>query len=73
MEKLKLTVFVFFILFSSCKKEAKGGFIVCKKGDYVIKVIDSCEYIEYNNGIYDQRVYSLTHKGNCKFCLEKNK
>lgn len=36
--------------------------------NYVIKVIDSCEYIEYDHGIFDQRVYSLTHKGNCKFC-----
>lgn len=37
-----------------------------KIGDYTIKTIDGCEYIEYDVGIVDQRVYSLTHKGNCK-------
>ena len=45
-----------------------------KKTDrnYTIKVIDSCEYIECDYGIFDQRVYSLTHKGNCKFCAERS-
>ena len=38
---------------------------------YTIKVIDSCEYIECDYGIFDQRVYSLTHKGNCKSCLQR--
>jgi len=42
-------------------------------GDYTIKVIDSCEYIEYDGGLMDSRVYTLTHKGNCKFCAERNK
>lgn len=40
--------------------------------NYTIKVIDSCEYIECDYGILDQRVYSLTHKGNCKFCAERS-
>ena len=39
--------------------------------NYTIKVIDSCEYIECDYGIFDQRVYSLTHKGNCKFCEDR--
>jgi hypothetical protein len=40
-----------------------------KYGDMKIRVIDSCEYIEYDYGITDDsRVYTLTHKGNCKFC-----
>lgn len=44
------------------------------KDGYSIIVIDSCEYIEMsfcpgcNNGYY-----SLTHKGNCKFCAERSK
>lgn len=33
---------------------------------YTIKTIEECEYIEYDYGILNQRVYSLTHKGNCK-------
>lgn len=40
-------------------------------GDFKIKIIDSCEYIEYDYGVLDQRVYSLTHKGNCRFCAER--
>jgi hypothetical protein len=31
-----------------------------------VKVFDGCEYLEYDYGLFDQRVYSLTHKGNCK-------
>lgn len=40
---------------------------------YTVVVIDSCEYIigtdnsAYNGGFF------LTHKGNCKFCAERNK
>ncbi len=30
-----------------------------------IRVIDSCQYLEYNYGEGNYRVYSLTHKGNC--------
>lgn len=40
-------------------------------GDYNIKVIDNCEYIEYDAGVGQSSVYSLTHKGNCKFCLQR--
>lgn len=50
----------------------KGESSVDTGKDYSIKVIDSCEYIECDYGIFDQRVYSLTHKGNCKFCLARN-
>ena len=28
--------------------------------------IDSCEYIIYDDGIMESRVFSITHKGNCK-------
>jgi hypothetical protein len=37
-----------------------------------IIVIDSCEYIQYNCGGGTTRVYSLTHKGNCKYCTQRN-
>lgn len=33
---------------------------------YSIVLIDSCEYLEYKRGMGKSRVYSLTHKGNCK-------
>ena len=62
------------ILLSSCNPQPKGESTTTKYGDYAIKVIDSCEYIEFDYGIVDQRVYSLTHKGNCKFCkIRKSK
>lgn len=49
-----------------------GGATTTKYGDYTIKVIDNCEYIEYSAGISESSVYSLTHKGNCKYCRERN-
>jgi NADH:ubiquinone oxidoreductase subunit F (NADH-binding) len=39
-----------------------------KIGAYQITVIDNCEYIVSS---YD-RSRSLTHKGNCKFCLARS-
>ncbi|MGB4817635.1 MAG: hypothetical protein WBP33_00850 [Saprospiraceae bacterium] len=45
-----------------------------EKGDDItlaIKEIDSCEYLEYDAGVGHTRVYSLTHKGNCKYCLAR--
>ena len=67
----------FFILlvmccFSSCDTPQGTSEEKTDKG-YTIKTIDSCEYIEYDYGIFDQRVYSLTHKGNCKYCAERAK
>ena len=41
--------------------------------NYSTVVVDSCEYIEFDDGIFDQRVYSITHKGNCKYCIERKK
>jgi hypothetical protein len=35
-------------------------------GDYNVITIDGCEYLEYRAGAGESRVYSLTHKGNCK-------
>lgn len=34
-----------------------------------IRVIDDCEYLEFKG----YQTYSLTHKGNCKFCIQRNK
>lgn len=41
-------------------------------GDYKLRVIDSCEYIEYDFRLGIDGQYSLTHKGNCKFCKARN-
>ena len=44
--------------------------VLTPDGDFHVYDIDSCEYITYrigsNGGL-------LTHKGNCKFCKERNK
>ena len=61
------------VIFYSCNPQPENGSSETRNGDYVTKVIDSCEYIEYDNGILKCRVYSLTHKGNCKFCAERSK
>jgi len=58
------------VIFYGCSQSSKSKTI---DGTYKIRIIDGCEYIEYDNGVFDQRVYTLTHKGNCKFCIERNK
>ena len=45
--------------------EVEGGTETGSIGDYSIKVIDGCEYIELDESSGSNRVYSLTHKGNC--------
>jgi hypothetical protein len=43
-----------------------------KKDGYSIIEIDNCQYIEVSNWVGSQSgYYSLTHKGNCKFCLQR--
>jgi len=34
--------------------------------DYTVVIIGECEYIEFNLGFVVTRIYSLTHKGDCK-------
>lgn len=65
------SVVLYVISLSSCISP-EGQNSTKTSDNYSIKVIDSCEYIEFDYGIFDQRVYSLTHKGNCKFCTERN-
>lgn len=52
-------------LLTGCNPQPEGESKESKTGDFIIKTIDGCEYIEYDYGLYHQRVYSLTHKGNC--------
>jgi hypothetical protein len=61
------------IIFCGCNLQLENESSETSDDNYVTKVIDGCEYIEYDYGIFDQRVYSLTHKGNCKFCAERSK
>lgn len=49
-----------------CSSSAEKDAELCKNRYHII-VLDSCEYYS-NNYTFD-----LTHKGNCKFCAERNK
>ena len=59
------------VIFSGCElPHGERG----KKDGYSIVEIDNCEYIEVSSRLgYRSGYYSLTHKGNCKFCLERSK
>lgn len=72
--KIKILILAMLVICFSCVDNTPQGSSVEKtKEGYSIKTIDSCEYIEYDYGVLDQRVYSLTHKGNCKYCAERAK
>ena len=57
-----ITVILAVLLLMSCEEEHQSKRIV---DDYKIVVIDSCEYI--------RGTYLLAHKGNCRFCAERNR
>jgi hypothetical protein len=49
-----------------CKDEEGRNYATDERGyTYEVSVIDSCEYY--------YSTYVLTHKGNCRFCTERNK
>lgn len=50
------------LLLMSCEEEHQSKKIV---DGYKIIVIDSCEYI--------RGYYQLVHKGNCRYCAERNR
>lgn len=70
---MKYILFSLGLFLVSCASESptpefsKDSF---KEGELKVRIIDSCEYLEYSNGnrYSSYRVYSLTHKGNCKYC-----
>lgn len=65
MKNLILILSIF--IFGSCQNNRyKPEVSRTTSKNYNIIIIDTCEYIEFDTGIFDQRVYSLTHKGNCK-------
>ena len=68
----QITTLICLLILSSCTPS--GAEKSKSIGDYDIIVIDSCEYIEYSFCFGTQSgVYSLTHKGNCEFCKQRNK
>lgn len=64
--KTKLLLITSIIIVGCKLPSPKGEGKVNTSDNYSIITIDGCEYIEYDKGVFDQRVYSLTHKGDCK-------
>jgi hypothetical protein len=62
---MKKVLFVIVCIIGMVSCSVQGGTENGSIGDYSIKVIDGCEYIELDMGLGNTRVYSLTHKGNC--------
>lgn len=66
-----LTVMLLSLFSLSACPTPKGSTETKTGKNYTVKMIEGCEYIECDYGILDQRVYSLTHKGNCKNLIHK--
>lgn len=67
MKKLMFLMFLASMLCASC--ESKDRYIIYSKKDiytysFDIVIIDSCEYLLNRD--------MLAHKGNCRFCKERN-
>ncbi len=79
MKKLVLICILSSTVFYSCNKNNSSnelkveesntydGYVVVNEGVQVL-VIDSCEYVWCKNG-YGA---GIAHKGNCRFCRERN-
>jgi hypothetical protein len=71
---LLISALLLTIVFCGCHEvntpRKDTGFVVLEgAGPLFIVEVDSCEYLFGNWGY----ATVLTHKGNCKFCLERNK
>lgn len=68
MKKLIFFILLASMLCASCESKDRD-MIYTKKGIYTysfeIVIIDSCEYLLKRD--------MITHKGNCRFCKERNK
>ena len=63
---MKIFALFFILTFASCTTET--GKVSYSSGDYSIRIIDGCEYIEVESGFKAGQGYNytLTHKGNCR-------
>lgn len=63
---MKKLLFIIVCTMGMVSCEIEGGTKTGTIGDYSIREIEGCEYIEYKKGTGESSVYSITHKGNCK-------
>lgn len=71
MKIFALSILFFALTIASCTTET--GNVSYDAGNYSIRMIDGCEYIEVETG-YKQASeynYTLTHKGNCRNPIHK--
>lgn len=59
------------VIFCGCNPQGIENDVNIEKS-YEVKVIDSCEYIYVSRRPWSSE-FALTHKGNCKFCVERSK
>jgi hypothetical protein len=65
MKKLLLLA-LFTMIMVGCKDEEGRNYATDERGyTYEVSVIDSCEYFVTLN--------YMVHKGNCRFCIERNR
>lgn len=61
-----ITIILAVLLLMSCdRKNPDGSYDPERSLTFKVIRIDSCEYIQYWEG--------LAHKGNCRFCAERNR
>lgn len=65
-----IIIAIVFIIINSIHDAGAKEYI---HSNYDIEIIDSCEYIVYNRTLMSGHIFGLTHKANCKFCIERNK
>lgn len=72
MNKLNLIIILSILSLSSCFTETEDS-NPTSVGNYSIRIIDGCEYIQVENGLTlgNNYNYTLTHKGNCKNEIHK--
>ena len=63
-----ITIILAVLLLTSCDKKNPYG--TYQPSEYKVYVIDSCEYVGICEGGQDD---FLAHKGNCRFCAERNR
>jgi len=68
MKKILLLILAAFLCVAFCS--CMNLHVEKKTGTYDIIIIDSCEYIQNSRRAFNN--YAFTHKGNCKFCKERN-
>lgn len=59
------------ITLGSCAKPTGSESDIKIEESYEVKILDSCEYIYVSRRPWSAE-FSLTHKGNCKYCLLRN-